>query len=332
MARLDAAVDEIVFDGPVKYTLAQLAEKSGTSIEQVESLSRWFGRPSRGPDEFRYTDSDVKALQTALVYARAEQLPDEAAASLVRGISSAMQRLAARQVETIIHNIAAAHRLSDTDARLTAAKIAPPQAAMVLPLIDHIYRRHFAAAVHRLTTGAIAQRGLYDDEGEYPLLRAVGFADLVSFTERTEKATAAQFSQLVRTFTDTCWEIVSDGGGQIVNFIGDAVFFAADDVQIGAQIALQLAAPNALPNCGPVRVGMVWTRVLSVYGDVFGPGVNLAARLASQADPGDVFVGPKSAEVLRRSRMFSVVDQPVFEAHGIGPVTPARLRYADDPR
>lgn len=332
LARADGAIDESVFDGPLVYTIEELAERAGTAAEHVAALARWIGRPPRRTDEVRYTDADVAALRHAIEFTEAENLDPAAAASLVRGISSAMQRLATRQVEAIIQHLAASRGVSDTEARLIAAKFAPPRAAQLAPLVDHVYRRQFAAAVHRLTTDAIAQRGLHGDDADYPLLRAIGFADLVNFTARTENDTAREFADLVRKFTDTTWQIISDGGGRIVNFIGDAVFFAADDLETGAKIALDLAAPGALGPSGPVRVGLVWTRVLTVFGDAFGPGVNLAARLAAAADPSEVYIGSDEAAVLARQPRFTVVAEPAFEAHGIGSVRPFRLRYADDPR
>jgi len=199
--------------------------------------------------------------------------------------------------------------------------------------VEHIWRRQYASAVRRLTTNAIAQRGLYGDDRDYPLLRAVGFADLVNFTARTQNATAREFSVLIRDFTDRCWDIISDRGGRIVNFIGDAVFFVADNVELGAEVALGLAAPGALgPYCGPARVGLVWTRIIAAYGDVFGPGVNLASRISGAADPNEVFIGPAVTAQLSRNAKYSIVPQHPFEARGIGTVWPNRLRYADDPR
>jgi len=332
LARADNAIDAIIFGGPVKYTLAELADLAGTDVGHLQSLARWIGRPQRDAREVRYTDEDVAALQIALAYAEAENLDETSVASLVQGISSAMQRLAARQVEAIIEHTGTAHQVNDTQARLIAARLAPSQAAKLTPLMDHIYRRHFASAVRRLTTNAIAQRGLHDDDRNYPLLRAVGFADLVDFTKRTENSTAAEFTDLIRRFTDTCWEIVSSHGGRIVNFIGDAVFFVADDIRTGATIALELARPDAFGSCGPVRVGLVWSRVLSVYGDVFGPGVNLASRLATAATPDEVFVEEDAARMLARIGHFAVAEAEPFDAHGIGTVQPFRLRYANDPR
>jgi|GEM_PF-930512 len=333
LAQIDRNIEPVVLQSPLKYDTNEVAELTGLSPEQIHSFARWLGRSPRSPEDVHYNDADVETIRYAIKLARQEGLDFDAMGSMIRGIASALDRLSMRQVHSIIQQSGQREDLSDTEARLIAAQVAPPWAAKVQPLIEHIWRRQFASAVRRLTTNAIAQRGLYGDDRDYPLLRAVGFADLVNFTARTENATAREFSRLIRDFTDRCWDIISDQGGRIVNFIGDAVFFVADNVEIGADVALGLAAPDALgPYCGPARVGLVWTRVIAAYGDVFGPGVNLAARISGAAEPNEVFIGPAVTAQLSRSPKYSIVPQPSFEARGIGTVWPNRLRYADDPR
>jgi len=103
-------------------------------------------------------------------------------------------------------------------------------------------------------------------------------------------------------------------------------------VQTGAEIALGLAEQGKIGICGPVRVGMVWTRVLAAHGDVYGPGVNLASRITGAAEPNEVYIGPAAAARLAHHDEFNIVPQQPFDARGVGPVQPYRLRYAHDPR
>ena len=78
----------------------------------------------------------------------------------------------------------------------------------------------------------------------------------------------------------------------------------------------------------PVRVGLVWGRVLSRFGDVFGPDVNLAARLTDIAEPSTVLVDAATAEVLSADARFVLEPRPVRRLAGIGSVHPVRLRAA----
>jgi adenylate cyclase len=271
-------------------------------------------------------------MKHALEFVTKEGIDPYAMGTLVRTASASLQRLALQQVEGLIQDIARTQNVTDTQARMIAGEIAPSQAAQLQPLIDHIWRRQYAEAVRTLTTTAIAQRGFSTDDRDFPLVRAVGFADLVDFTERTKDTSAHEFNALIRDFTDVCWDIVNSRGGRIISFLGDAVFFVADDIKTGVEVSLGLSEHGQTGMCGPVRVGLVWTRVLKANGDVFGPGVNLVSRITRAATPNEVFIDDSLAERLARNPDYSIVEEPAFDARGIGWVQPFRIRYADDPR
>ena len=78
----------------------------------------------------------------------------------------------------------------------------------------------------------------------------------------------------------------------------------------------------------PVRVSLVWGRVLSRFGDVFGPSVNLAARLVDIADPTTVLVDRGTAGMLARDPRFALTAQPEREVQGLGTIEPVRLQWA----
>lgn len=80
----------------------------------------------------------------------------------------------------------------------------------------------------------------------------------------------------------------------------------------------------------PGRIGLV--PVITTEGDVFGPGVNLTARISAAADPSEVLIDQKAAQILEHLPEYSVVPQQSFTARGLGTIAPARLRYANDPR
>ncbi|MEC8277140.1 MAG: adenylate/guanylate cyclase domain-containing protein [Myxococcota bacterium] len=54
---------------------------------------------------------------------------------------------------------------------------------------------------------------------------ALGFIDLRGFTEASEKLPMAQFLEMVNTFFEYVHQAVTNGGGEILKFMGDAVLF-----------------------------------------------------------------------------------------------------------
>ena len=75
----------------------------------------------------------------------------------------------------------------------------------------------------------------------------------------------------------------------------------------------------------PVRVSCVWGRVLSRFGDVFGPSVNVAARLTAEAEPGTVLLDPGTAAEVRALGGYHLVELAERDIDGIGPLRPVRL-------
>ena len=96
---------------------------------------------------------------------------------------------------------------------------------------------------------------------------------------------------MIERFESLAAEVIANASGRVVKMLGDEVMFVADDPVTGATIALGLLdaieADGELPT---LRIGMALGRVLSRFGDVYGPVVNIASRLTSAAKPGVVLV------------------------------------------
>ena len=73
------------------------------------------------------------------------------------------------------------------------------------------------------------------------------------------------------------------------------------------------------------RVAMVWGRILSRLGDIYGPTVNLAARLTTLADPGTVLVDSMTASALEHDERFVMLPQPPENVRGFGEIRPVQL-------
>jgi adenylate cyclase len=83
-------------------------------------------------------------------------------------------------------------------------------------------------------------------------------------------------------------EIVGDHDGRVIKLIGDEVMFSAVHPDAACTIALALTA--AAPAGTRARGGVAFGNVISSGGDLYGPIVNLASRIADIAVPGEVLV------------------------------------------
>jgi len=127
----------------------------------------------------------------------------------------------------------------------------------------------------------------------------VGYSRLVGVNEAgTLAAVRARWQEIVEPVATT-------HDGRIVKFMGDGVlaeFASAVNAVIAArEIQTRFAAANAslAPDCRiMLRIGINLGDVVSDGADIFGDGVNIAARLEALAEPGGICISAKIRDEL----------------------------------
>lgn len=119
--------------------------------------------------------------------------------------------------------------------------------------------------------------------------RSIVFIDLAGFTRLTEEegdATAAdRGGQLVEIVQDSC----SRHGGRLVKTLGDGVMMHFRSASGAVLAALDVVSRTGNGDLPPSRAGIATGAVVARDGDFFGRTVNLAARIAGIALPGEVW-------------------------------------------
>jgi adenylate cyclase len=94
----------------------------------------------------------------------------------------------------------------------------------------------------------------------------------------------------------------------VIKTLGDAVLFVADTAADATLTALAITSLGAADDTPfpQVRAGVAYGEVVSRLGDVFGPTVNIAARLTSVARPDAVLVDEQAAELLQDDEAFDL--------------------------
>ncbi|MBK8332084.1 MAG: adenylate/guanylate cyclase domain-containing protein [Acidimicrobiaceae bacterium] len=123
---------------------------------------------------------------------------------------------------------------------------------------------------------------------------AIGFVDLSGFTEHTGGLSPVALRDLIVDFESRANAIVGDHDGRVVKMIGDEVMFSAVSSPAACSIALALTA--AAPEGTTARGGLAFGAVIASGGDLYGPIVNLASRIADIAVPGEVLVNQAIAD------------------------------------
>jgi adenylate cyclase len=106
-------------------------------------------------------------------------------------------------------------------------------------------------------------------------------------------------------------------GGKPIKWLGDGVMFYFGDPGPGVHAALEMVDALAAAGLPPAHVGLHAGPVLYQEGDYFGQTVNLTARIADYARPGEVLVSRAVADASKDQGIdFSEIG-PV-ELKGIG--------------
>lgn len=322
-------------------TYREMAVRMGVSTHSARKLWRALGFPNLDDDVKAFTEADAEALATMVDLVREGPLNQETAISLTRSVGQMTDRMVVWQIEALVEDKIANQELSDAEARSQVVEVLPALVEPLQQLMGYAWRRQLSAALQRLTVRvesglaslSRSRDGLGDDQqpldSPLPLARAVGFADLVSYTSLSRQMSERTLAHMVQRFESRCAEIISIGGGRLVKTVGDEVLYNAETPEAGAEIALALAETIAADDVLPeARVSVVWGRVLSRLGDIYGPTVNLAARLTALADPGTILVDASTAETLERSPDYLLVPQPPRVVRGFGEVVPSMLLRA----
>jgi class 3 adenylate cyclase len=280
----------VAIRGGEPMTLAEAARSAGVSEDTILRINQATGLPTPDP-EARVFGPQIAGLAGRLAAAETV-FGEDVVLQLVRVMGSAMARLADALVSAFLANVEPS--VPDDPVGMGIAR-ANASASALLPILeealDGLLRQHILAA-RRPITDETAAAG-YESR---PL--CVGFVDLVGSTALAQRLSTGELGSVLGEFERLAADAVRDAGGRVVKLIGDEIMYTAGEESTACQIALALASRfDAHPVIPTVRAGLAGGSVLMRDGDVFGPVVNLAARVVKVAAPGEVVAPAELAEV-----------------------------------
>ena len=302
-------------------TSETVAEAAGVTLEQARRLWRALGFPNAG-DEAAFTDADLVALSTLFGAVESGALDFDTAVRLTRAVGQTMARLADWQVALLSARVEQLEASDEaTGSRIGSALRLTEQVGVPFEqLLVYAWRRHLAAAVARVEAlGA-------NDADLHTTRVTVGFADLVRFTALSNELDEDRIGDLVEIFESRCADVVASRRGRVIKTLGDSVLFVSEDAGRAMEIALGIVEvigkDSRLPD---VRIGMATGSVIMQLGDVFGPPVNLAARLTGVARRNRVITDPSTSALLPPDK-FDSRPLPARPLRGFGVVEPVAVR------
>ncbi|MEX1253698.1 MAG: adenylate/guanylate cyclase domain-containing protein [Dehalococcoidia bacterium] len=161
----------------------------------------------------------------------------------------------------------------------------------------------------------IAQR-----QADFPTGTAIIlFADIADSTALTERLGDAAFREQARELDGALRSAITQSGGTAIDgkLLGDgvlAVFGAAREAIACAQACHAAGSQAGLA----LHIGIHAGDVIREEGNVYGGAVNIAARVAGEAAPGEVLVSQTVRDLARTSAGVSFDDRGERELKGVG--------------
>jgi class 3 adenylate cyclase/YHS domain-containing protein len=286
-------VDQIGPDAGTAATVEEAADRVGLDLGLARQLARAAGLD---PAELRRDDeAALAAAKTALDAG----LPPDALLQLMRVYSDALGRVAdaeARLFHFHVHDRLHAEGGGDADPGGATSAAAATLLALVEPTVRYFHHKALTRAMREDVLVHLAEEVAPAGAiGELPV--AVLFVDLVGFTPLTDAMGDEAAAGVLDRFSDLVRDEASHCDGRVVKQIGDEFMLVFPDPRTAVSYALHLADDAAAETDFPtMRIGVHAGSALYREADYLGATVNIAARVVSEAAPGQLVV----TDVVRR--------------------------------
>ncbi|MFA6298305.1 MAG: adenylate/guanylate cyclase domain-containing protein [Nocardioides sp.] len=317
----DDSLARAILGEELALNAAEVAAEAGVTIEQTRRLWRALGFPEHGTER-AFTRSDVEAVATLVGTVDAGLFDFDMAINLTRAVGQTMARLADWEVGALVHRVEELESGDEaTGTRVGSAlrlieDLMDPFEALLL----YVWRRHLAAAVVRMETLGANEEDLHTTEV------TVGFADIVGFTALSNEIARDKVGDLVELFESRCADVIATHRGRVIKSLGDSVLFVSPDAisayDTAEGIINVVGRDSRMPD---VRLGLASGSVVMRLGDVFGPPVNLAARLTAVARRNRIIIDAATAALLPVDQ-FETRRLPARPVRGFGLVEPVAVR------
>ncbi len=159
-------------------------------------------------------------------------------------------------------------------------------------------------------------------------------ADYVRLMNEDENATVRAWWAYRQGVIDPA---VAAHGGRIVKLTGDGFFAEFDSAERAVACAVSIQEQIATRNRSVdgarrmhFRIGVNWCQIVADHEDIYGDGVNVAARLEALAEPGGIWVSQSIRDELDDDSGFALEDMGAQRVKNIDDPIPAyRALFGD---
>jgi len=270
--------------GEKRYTLRDIAERTGLDLDYLTRYRRILGLAVPHPDERASGEADLedalrgKALRDAGID---DERMHEMERVLARGLAQYAAAFRVAFAEGFLQ--AGDTELEVADRYAAAFQALEPLAGPHLAHVFFVHLRELVAgdviSAEERRTGRIGGREQ----------TAIAFADVVGFTELGESAGHEELGSVAARLDALAAERVR-APVRLAKTIGDALMLVAPKPAPLVATVLELVESAEAAGLPPLRGGVAYGPAVNRWGDWYGSTVNLASRLTGRARPATVLV------------------------------------------
>jgi adenylate cyclase len=292
---LDAAAYER-FATLAGETFRQVSARTGVPLELLTAIREATGSEEPSPDDL--LREDEMAVVPFLEMQVKEGFRPTAIDHLLRVHGEGTRRMAEAEAawwnsEVIGPAIAAGGGPDEVANTELANRSTPLSEQAVLGLYHAQQARAWTANIIEAFEAMMAKAGIHSRLKRPP---AMCFLDITGYTRLTQERGDEAAADLAATLARLVQRGSVPYGGKPVKWLGDGVMFYFRDPGPGVHAALGMVDAVADAGLPPAHVGLHSGPVLYQQGDYFGQTVNLTARIADYARPGEVLVSQAVAD------------------------------------
>lgn len=300
-------------------TFEELSRARDLSLAEIADLYAALGlEPPRSSDR---VGEDDELLIDLLAAFQSVGAPQEAILRLYAVYADSLRRLAKAEAEFYEANIEGKLRssgLSEEQLMRFGSEFGARVNDLREQAISMIYRRHREHVWFEHAIGHVESALDQSDVGaRIPKPPSICFVDLTGYTRLTEERGDAFAAEVAGQLASLVKDISRRRGGRPIRWLGDGGMYYFRDPSDAVVAGLDMVEASPAVGLPPAHIGIHTGAVISQDGDVYGRTVNIASRIASVAEGGQVLV---SAETVEAASASDRADATRFEPLGSFPL------------
>ena len=283
---------------PLPLTYRELAEEHGIPLHLLLGIQEAIGFAAPDPDD-RVSPDDVALGELARVVIDIGA-SEEGVRRLFRVYADNIRRLAMAEADLYIEEVEepwAGSGVDESERMLRGAEVgrrlAAPRERTIRALYERQRQHIWTEYDVQRAEMALERAGLLQRTESTP---AICFVDMTGFTRLTEEHGDVEAARLATSLAALVGDVSRTHGGRAIRWLGDGGLLYFEEASAAFAAALEMSERALAAGLPPTHIGIQAGPIVFRDGDVYGRTVNIASRIADEAEAGEILTSRETVE------------------------------------